>query len=261
MGDEGWRRAALGSTGVPLPSGRGRERASCELAAAGAPASPLPSSPRGERGRDPPDRDRPARRRASAPSPGCPPAASRSPRAPPAGRPPPRCRACISCRAPARPRSRRTAPSIRTRVKPAFCHSASSLRYSPLRPRTTGASRIEPRALGQRHRPVDHLADRLRRDRLAGGGRVGHADPGPQQAHVIVDLGDGGDGRARVARRRLLLDRDGRREALDMVDVGLLHHLEELARIGATATRRSAAAPRHRWCRRRARTCPSPTGR
>ena len=32
-------------------------------------------------------------------------------------------------------------PSIRTRVKPAFCHSASSLRYSPLRPRTTGASR------------------------------------------------------------------------------------------------------------------------
>ena len=32
-------------------------------------------------------------------------------------------------------------PSMRTRVKPAFCHSASSLRYSPLRPRTTGASR------------------------------------------------------------------------------------------------------------------------
>ena len=32
-------------------------------------------------------------------------------------------------------------PSMRTRVKPAFCHSASSFRYSPLRPRTTGASR------------------------------------------------------------------------------------------------------------------------
>ena len=36
---------------------------------------------------------------------------------------------------------RRISPSMRTRVKPAFCHSASSLRYSPLRPRTTGASR------------------------------------------------------------------------------------------------------------------------
>ena len=32
-------------------------------------------------------------------------------------------------------------PSMRTLVKPAFCHSAISLRYSPLRPRTTGASR------------------------------------------------------------------------------------------------------------------------
>ena len=33
------------------------------------------------------------------------------------------------------------APLILTRWKPFFCHSASSLRYSPLRPRTTGASR------------------------------------------------------------------------------------------------------------------------
>jgi hypothetical protein len=57
-------------------------------------------------------------------------------------------------------------------------------------------------------------------------------DARPQQAHVIVDLGDGGDGRARVLRRGLLLDRDRRREPVDLVDVGLLHHLEELARIG-----------------------------
>ncbi len=88
-------------------------------------------------------------------------------------------------------------------------------------------------ALGQGHHPVDHLADLLRLDRQAGGGRVGHADAGPQQAHVVVDFGDGGDGRARVAAGRLLLDRDGRREAVDMLDVGLLHHLEELAGVGA----------------------------
>src|SRR4029079_10542637 len=46
-----------------------------------------------------------------------------------------------------------------------------------------------------------------------------------------VDLRDGADGRARVARRRLLVDRDRRAEAVDRVDVGLLHHLQELAGI------------------------------
>jgi hypothetical protein len=35
-----------------------------------------------------------------------------------------------------------------------------------------------------------------------------------------------------IARGRLLLDRDGGREAVDMLDVRLLHHLEELARVG-----------------------------
>src|SRR4029078_3206490 len=47
-----------------------------------------------------------------------------------------------------------------------------------------------------------------------------------------VDLGDGADGRARIFRRRLLLDRDCGRKAVDLVDVRLLHHLEELPRIG-----------------------------
>ncbi len=91
---------------------------------------------------------------------------------------------------------------------------------------------IEPGALGQRQHAVDHLRDDLALDRQARGGRVGHADARPQQPHVVVDLGDGADGRARIFRRRLLLDRDRRRQAVDLVDVGLLHHLQELARIG-----------------------------
>ena len=37
----------------------------------------------------------------------------------------------------------------------------------------------EPRALGQRHHPVDHLADRLGGDGKAGGGRIGNSDAGP----------------------------------------------------------------------------------
>ena len=36
-------------------------------------------------------------------------------------------------------------------------------------------------------------------------------------------------------RRRLLLDGDGRRQPVDLVDVRLLHHLEKLARIGRQA--------------------------
>ena len=91
---------------------------------------------------------------------------------------------------------------------------------------------IEPRALGQRQHAVDHLRDGLALDRQAGRRRIGHADARPQQPHVVVDLGDGADGRARIARGGLLLDRDGGREAVDLVDVRLLHHLQELAGVG-----------------------------
>ena len=38
---------------------------------------------------------------------------------------------------------------------------------------------VEPGAFGQRHRPVDHLRHGLGRDRLAGGGAVGHSDARP----------------------------------------------------------------------------------
>ncbi|CAI8451911.1 MAG: Uncharacterised protein [SAR116 cluster bacterium MED-G04] len=41
---------------------------------------------------------------------------------------------------------------------------------------------------------IDHLADRLALDRQAGGGGIGDPDPGPEQAHVIVDFGDGANG-------------------------------------------------------------------
>src|SRR5204862_8037431 len=57
-------------------------------------------------------------------------------------------------------------------------------------------------------------------------------DPRPQEAQVVVDLGDGTDGRARVPRGRLLVDRDRRRETLDRVDVRLVHLAQELAGVG-----------------------------
>src|SRR3546814_17928025 len=43
---------------------------------------------------------------------------------------------------------------------------------------------------------------------------------------------DLGDRRARVSAGGLLLDRDRGRQPFDMIDIGLLHQFEELARIG-----------------------------
>ena len=87
-------------------------------------------------------------------------------------------------------------------------------------------------ALRQREHLVHHLADGLRREVLAVLRAAGHARARIEHAQVVVDLGDRADRRARVVRRRLLLDRDRGREALDVVDVRLLHHREELPRVG-----------------------------
>ena len=91
----------------------------------------------------------------------------------------------------------------------------------------------EARALLELHDLVDDLLGRLPGDRLAADVAVRMADARPQQAQVVVDLGDGADRRPRVARGRLLVDRDRRRQALDRVDVGLVHLAEELPRVGA----------------------------
>ena len=86
----------------------------------------------------------------------------------------------------------------------------------------------EAGALLQLQDLVDDRLLALARDGLAADGAVRPPHPRVQQAQVVVDLGDRADGRARVAGRRLLVDRDRRREPVDRVDVGLLHHLEEL---------------------------------
>jgi hypothetical protein len=59
----------------------------------------------------------------------------------------------------------------------------------------------------------------------------GASDAGVEQPHVIVDLGRGADCRARVADAVLLPDGNRRRDAVDAIDVGLLHPLEELPRV------------------------------
>ena len=92
----------------------------------------------------------------------------------------------------------------------------------------------QARPLGQGEDLVDDLLDALALDGVAVRA-VRDADPGEQQAEVVVDLRDGADRRPRVARRALLVDRDGRRQPVDLVDVRLLHLTEELAGVGAQA--------------------------
>ena len=81
-----------------------------------------------------------------------------------------------------------------------------------------------------------HLAeDRLRRvaphgTRAAAAVQVRRARE--EQLQVIVDLRHRPDGRARRAHRVRLVDRDGRRDALDRVHLRLVHPVEELARVG-----------------------------
>ena len=87
---------------------------------------------------------------------------------------------------------------------------------------------LETGALGQLEQPVDDLLRGLPGDRLTADRAMRAPGAGPEQAQVVVDLGDGADRRAGVAVRGLLVDRDRRREAFDEVDVGLVHLAEEL---------------------------------
>ncbi len=87
----------------------------------------------------------------------------------------------------------------------------------------------ELRALRKPQHLVDDGFDRLARDRPSANRAVRPADPRIEEAQIVVDLGHRADGRPRVARSRLLVDRDRRREPVDRVDVRLLHHLQELA--------------------------------
>ena len=89
--------------------------------------------------------------------------------------------------------------------------------------------RVPARAIGLRQHGVGDLIDRIALDARAIVGAIDAPGARPQQAHEIIELSCGGDGGARIARLVLLADGDGWRDAEDLVDVGLLHALQELA--------------------------------
>jgi hypothetical protein len=90
----------------------------------------------------------------------------------------------------------------------------------------------QPASRRQRQHVIDHLRHRLCCERLLVFRAVWRAGAGEEQTQVIVDFGDCADRRARVVTGRLLLDRDRRRESLDQIDIGFLHALQKLSRIG-----------------------------
>ncbi len=87
----------------------------------------------------------------------------------------------------------------------------------------------EPRPLRQGEDAADDLLAGLGGDRPVALRAVPLADAGVEHAQVVGDLGDGADGRARVAAGRLLLDADRRRQPAEVIDVGLRQLAEELA--------------------------------
>ena len=95
-----------------------------------------------------------------------------------------------------------------------------------------GRQHHEAGALRQLKQLVHDLLGGLPGDGLAAHRAVGPADAGPEQAHVVVDLGDGAHRGARVAGRGLLVDRHRRGQPLDEVDVRLVHPAQEHAGVG-----------------------------
>ena len=89
------------------------------------------------------------------------------------------------------------------------------------------------------------LRDRLRGvlgDLGAAGAAHGAPHAGEQHAQVVVDLGGGGHGRARVAGGGPLPQGDGRADPVQQVHLRLLHPLQELPGVGRQALHVAAVA-------------------
>ena len=91
---------------------------------------------------------------------------------------------------------------------------------------------VEPGALGLGQDVVDDLLRCLPGDRQAADQAVRLPDPRPEQAQVVIDLGDRAHRGPRVRRGGLLVDRHGRRQADDGVDVGLVELSQKLPGVG-----------------------------
>ena len=98
-----------------------------------------------------------------------------------------------------------------------------------------GGEELDAGPGGQAHDPVHHRVDALLFDDAAALGAVGGAAAGVEQAQVVVYLRHRAHGGPGVVAGALLVDGDGRGQALDGVHLGLFHLADELAGIGGEA--------------------------
>ena len=104
---------------------------------------------------------------------------------------------------------------------------------SPLARPRDGRENAEPRAFLHAQDAVDDLLNRLCLDALSAAWAVWHTDARVKETQIVCDLGDGADRRSRRLGEGALLDRDGRAESLDALDVGFGQLFEELPGVGA----------------------------
>ena len=119
--------------------------------------------------------------------------------------------------------------------KPLAPQFVEELLLRPLAPADHRGHQGQLGARRARKQLVDDLLGVLPLDGPPARRAVGPRDVAVEQAQVVVDLGRRRDDRAGIAARGPLLDRDRRREPLDVVDLGLLQLAEELAGIGREA--------------------------
>ena len=91
---------------------------------------------------------------------------------------------------------------------------------------------LKARTLRQLKHAVDDLIDALPLDLAPAPRAVRRADARPEQAQIVINLRDRADGRARVLGGGLLVDGNRRGQALNHVDIRLVHLPQKLAHIG-----------------------------
>jgi len=80
--------------------------------------------------------------------------------------------------------------------------------------------------------PFENGGGSVRMDGFAGGGMIAGGESGIEELEVVVDLGEGADGRTSGANGVFLLDGNGGRNAVDAINLRLVHAVEELTDVG-----------------------------
>ncbi len=102
---------------------------------------------------------------------------------------------------------------------------------SPLSPIDDGCHNHDFFSVTQSHDGIGHLLDCLLADGLAALRAERFPGTGIQQSQVIVDFCDRPYSRPGIPARRLLIDRNSRRQPFNVIDIGLIHLSQELAGI------------------------------